>query len=72
MSAGRGGAGNIRAPKEEEPFSFAEEVRVQTRREQKERFIVGRGGAGNWATKTKDGDERKGFGGWIGGVLGRV
>ena len=71
VSAGRGGAGNIRLPKEEEPFSFAEEVRVQMRREERgEKWIVGRGGAGNYARR-EGGEDRKAFGGWIGGALGR-
>lgn len=58
---------------EEEPFSFAEEVRVQTRREQREKWTVGRGGAGNWAKRERDeGEERKGLLGRIGGVLARA
>lgn len=60
---------------EEEPFSFAEVVRVQTRREQTEKWTVGRGGAGNWA-RGRDKDEgeegRRGLLERIGGVLGRT
>ncbi|OBT69194.1 hypothetical protein VE03_01934 [Pseudogymnoascus sp. 23342-1-I1] len=71
--AGRGGAGNVRPRAEEEPFSFAEEVREQTRREERERtFVVGRGGAGNYAVKVEREGERRGLLGRIGGVLSRA
>ncbi|KFZ08096.1 hypothetical protein V502_09559 [Pseudogymnoascus sp. VKM F-4520 (FW-2644)] len=71
--AGRGGAGNVRLQAEEEPFSFADEVRDQTRREEREKmYVVGRGGAGNWASKGERDGERRGLLGRIGGVLSRV
>ncbi|KFY58651.1 hypothetical protein V497_04712 [Pseudogymnoascus sp. VKM F-4516 (FW-969)] len=71
--AGRGGAGNVRSREEEEPFSFAEEVRVQTRREERERtFVVGRGGAGNYASRGEKDGEKRGLLGRIGGVLSRA
>ncbi|KFY24710.1 hypothetical protein V493_05073 [Pseudogymnoascus sp. VKM F-4281 (FW-2241)] len=71
--AGRGGAGNVRPRAEEEPFSFAEEVREQTRREEREKmWVVGRGGAGNWATKGEREGEKRGLLGRIGGVLSRA
>ncbi|KFY15303.1 hypothetical protein V491_05715 [Pseudogymnoascus sp. VKM F-3775] len=71
--AGRGGAGNVRLQAEEEPFSFAEEVREQTRREEREKtWVVGRGGAGNWAVKGERDGERRGLLGRIGGVLSRA
>ncbi|KFZ00044.1 hypothetical protein V498_00348 [Pseudogymnoascus sp. VKM F-4517 (FW-2822)] len=71
--AGRGGAGNVRPRAEEEPFSFAEEVREQTRREQREKtFVVGRGGAGNYASKGEREGEKRSLLGRIGGVLSRV
>ncbi|ELR07336.1 hypothetical protein VC83_06161 [Pseudogymnoascus destructans] len=71
--AGRGGAGNVRPRAEEEPFSFAEEVREQTRREAREKtWVVGRGGAGNWATKGDREGEKRGLLGRIGEVLSRA
>ncbi|OBT87481.1 hypothetical protein VE02_03567 [Pseudogymnoascus sp. 03VT05] len=71
--AGRGGAGNVRPRAEEEPFSFAEEVREQTRREAREKtWVVGRGGAGNYAIKGDRQGEKRGLLDRIGGVLSRA
>ncbi|KFY32629.1 hypothetical protein V494_07856, partial [Pseudogymnoascus sp. VKM F-4513 (FW-928)] len=71
--AGRGGAGNVRPRAEEEPYSFAEEVRERTRREEREKtYVVGRGGAGNWASKGERDSEKRSLLGRIGGVLSRA
>jgi hypothetical protein len=58
FSSGRGGAGNIHPVKDAAPFSFDEELSLQTTREQNhEAWHVGRGGAGNWTRKTSHGED---------------
>jgi hypothetical protein len=58
FSSGRGGAGNIRPVQEAAPFSFDEELSLQTTREQNhDVWHVGRVGAGNWTRKGGEEDE---------------
>lgn len=57
-SAGRGGAGNIHHITERPVFSFDDELDRQNTREKKMKnggvWHVGRGGAGNWTTASKE------------------
>jgi hypothetical protein len=59
FSSGRGGAGNILPLSEAMPFSFDEELSLQTTREQHhDVWHVGRGGAGNWSRKDSNASMR--------------